>query len=113
MRQKNTKILKWVADQGAEVCGLDISYPVVKDTQTLFRQSSLECSIIVSDLRQVAYGDEFFDDIYSMGTIEHFKGYRQALEEIYRVLKKGGKAIIGVPNKWNPFLRPVMGTFLY
>ncbi|MGD9344376.1 MAG: class I SAM-dependent methyltransferase [Candidatus Aminicenantes bacterium] len=110
---KNTRILKWAADQGAEVYGLDISFPVVKDTQALFRGSSSKCGIIVSDLRQIAYRDESFDYIYSMGTIEHFKEYRQALEEIYRVLKKGGRAIIGVPNRWDPFLRPVMVTFLY
>lgn len=28
------------------------------------------------------------------------------------MLKKGSKAIIGVPNKWDPFLRPGMVTFL-
>lgn len=109
---KNTKILKWAAEQGAEVYGLDISYSIVKDTQALFERSSLNCGIIVADLRQISYGDESFDYIYSMGTVEHFKEYRQALDEIYRVLINGGRAIIGVPNKWNPFLRPVMGTFL-
>ena len=109
---KNTRILKWAANRGAEAYGLDISYPVVKDARDLFRRSSLKCGIIVSDLRQIAFDDESFDYIYSMGTIEHFKEYRQALGEIYRVLKKGGRAIIGVPNKWDPFLRPVMVTFL-
>jgi SAM-dependent methyltransferase len=110
---KNTRILKWAAEQGAEVFGIDISYPIAKDTQSLFRGSLLECGIVVSDLRQIAYEDESFDYIYSMGTIEHFKEYRQALEEIYRVLKRGGRAIVGVPNKWDPFLRPLMVTFLY
>jgi SAM-dependent methyltransferase len=110
---KNTRILKWAADQGAEVYGLDISFPIVKSAQELFRRSSEKCRIMVSDLRQIAYGDESFDYIYSMGTIEHFKEYRQALGEIYRVLKKGGRAIIGVPNKWDPFLRPVLVAFLY
>jgi hypothetical protein len=76
---KNTRILKWAADQGAEVFGLDIAYSVVKATQDLFRRSSLKCGIIVSDLRQIAFNDESFDYIYSMGTIEHFKEYRQAL----------------------------------
>jgi SAM-dependent methyltransferase len=109
---KNTQILLWAAGQGAEVYGLDISYPIVRDARNLFARSSLDCGVIVSDLRQISYRDESFDYIYSMGTIEHFKEYRQALEEIFRVLKKGGRAIIGVPNKWDPFLRPVMVTLL-
>jgi SAM-dependent methyltransferase len=109
---KNTRILKWAAELGAEVYGLDISYSIVKDARDLFERSSLDCGIIVSDLRQISYSDESFDYIYSMGTVEHFKEYRQTLEEIYRVLKKGGRAIIGVPNKWAPFLRPAMVTLL-
>jgi SAM-dependent methyltransferase len=110
---KNTRILLWAVGQGAEAYGLDISFPVVKDTKDLFRGSMSQGNIIVSDLRQIAFSDESFDFIYSMGTVEHFKEYRLALEEIYRVLKKGGRAIIGVPNKWDPFLRPAMVTFLY
>lgn len=109
---KNTRILKWAADQGAEVYGLDISFPVVKEALNLFQRSRLAHGIIVSDLREVAFADESFDCIYSMGTIEHFREYTQALQEMYRVLKRGGIAIVGVPNKWDPFLRPVMVTFL-
>ena len=43
-----------------------------------------------------------------MGTIEHFDDSDVAVREIYRVLKPGGTAIIGVPNKLDPFLRPLM-----
>jgi SAM-dependent methyltransferase len=47
-----------------------------------------------------------------MGTVEHFPEYRLVLEECCRVLKPGGKAIIGVPNKFDPFLRPLLVWFL-
>jgi SAM-dependent methyltransferase len=43
-----------------------------------------------------------------MGTIEHIDEYREALKEIHRVLRPGGTAIIGVPNFWDPFLRPLI-----
>ena len=42
--------------------------------------------------------DASFDAIYSMGTIEHFAETESALFEMARVLKPGGRAIIGVPN---------------
>jgi SAM-dependent methyltransferase len=110
---KNTQILKWASDQGAKVFGLDISYPMVQEARKIFPQSGGASGMIVSDLRAIAFAAESFDYIYSMGTIEHFREYKQALDECFRVLKKGGIAIIGVPNKWDPFLRPAMVSFLY
>ncbi len=53
-----------------------------------------------------------FDLVYSMGTIEHFPEYRVALEEILRVMKPGGRAVIGVPNLFDPFLRPLLVALL-
>jgi SAM-dependent methyltransferase len=48
-----------------------------------------------------------------MGTIEHFEETEIAMGEIFRVLRPGGRAIIGVPNRWDPFLRPLLVTVLY
>jgi SAM-dependent methyltransferase len=53
-----------------------------------------------------------FDAIYSMGTIEHFAETQDAIGEMARVLKPGGRAIIGVPNRHDPFLRPAFATLL-
>jgi ubiquinone/menaquinone biosynthesis C-methylase UbiE len=47
-----------------------------------------------------------------MGTVEHSPDYHVALEECFRVLKSGGRAIIGVPNKLDPFLRPACVSIL-
>jgi SAM-dependent methyltransferase len=51
---------------------------------------------------------ESIDLVYSMGTIEHFEDTETAVAEIYRILKPGGRGIIGVPNKLDPFLRPLL-----
>lgn len=110
---KNTQILKWASEQGAKVFGLDISFPMVEEARRIFSCSEGASGLVVSDLRQVAFARDSFDYIYSMGTIEHFREYRVALKECYRVLKRGGIAIIGVPNRWDPFLRPSMVSFLY
>ena len=58
------------------------------------------------------YRDDSFDAIYSMGTIEHFDETDAAVREMWRVLKPGGRAIVGVPNRLDPFLRPLMVTAL-
>ena len=109
---KNTRILNWVARQGAEVFGLDISSQILAEARRSFDISKGKLACIVSDLRGIGFKDESFDLIYSMGTVEHFPEYRQAIRECFRVLRKGGKAIFGVPNKCDPFLRPLLVTLL-
>jgi SAM-dependent methyltransferase len=101
----NTGILFWAYDQGYEVHGLDISPYIVRRANENF--AGKEHTFIESDIRDIKFPDNTFDYIYTMGTIEHIPDYRKAIKEIYRVLKPGGKAIIGVPNANDPFLRPL------
>ena len=66
----------------------------------------------VGDVRDLPFLDATFDAIYSMGTIEHFAETERAVGEMARVLKPGGRAIVGVPNRHDPFLRPLLATAL-
>ena len=107
---KNTRILAWASRRGARAYGVDISEPTVVQARTAFHGNALRCA--VSDVRELPFRDASFDAIYSMGTIEHFHETERAVEEMARVLKPGGRAIVGVPNRHDPFLRPVLATAL-
>ncbi|MEO5898362.1 MAG: class I SAM-dependent methyltransferase [Vicinamibacterales bacterium] len=107
---KNTRILAWAAAQGACTYGIDISEPTVLKARGAFAASALYCG--VADVRALPFRDGSFDAIYSMGTIEHFDETQGAIAEMTRVLKDGGRAIIGVPNRHDPFLRPVLASAL-
>jgi len=103
---KNTEILRWAAEQGARPVGVDIAFDIVQQAGDVLRAH--RPGLVVSDVRSLPFSDETFDLIYSMGTIEHFLDYEVAIREIFRVLKRDGTAIIGVPNKLDPFLRPLL-----
>jgi len=107
---KNTRILAWASEQGGHAYGIDISAPTVIQARTAFTNDPLRCA--VSDVRTIPFRDASFDAIYSMGTIEHFDETEQAVAEMARVLKPGGRAIIGVPNRHDPFLRPLLAAGL-
>ena len=107
---KNTRILAWASRRGARAYGVDISEPTVVQAHAAFDGHQLRSA--VSDVRALPFRDASFDAIYSMGTIEHFDETEHAVEEMARVLKPGGRAIVGVPNRRDPFLRPLLATVL-
>ncbi len=103
---KNTEILRWAAEQGARPFGVDIALDTVRLARGVLAGHQGGC--IAADVRALPFGSSTFDAIYSMGTIEHSPEYETAARELARVLKPGGIAIIGVPNKLDPFLRPLL-----
>jgi SAM-dependent methyltransferase len=103
---KNTEILRWVAEQGAWPVGVDVSLDVVREARQVLHAH--RPGFVGGDVRALPFRDGAVDLVYSMGTIEHFPEYATAVREIFRVLKPGGMVILGVPNKLDPFLRPLM-----
>ena len=110
---RNTRILCWAASQGAHAFGIDISPAIVASARGQFRDLGLRLHGAQSDVRRLPFRSGSFDAVYSMGTVEHFDETQQALEEIFRVLRPGGRAIIGVPNRCDPFLRPLLVAAMY
>jgi ubiquinone/menaquinone biosynthesis C-methylase UbiE len=104
----NTKILSWAAKEGMDIYGLDISEYLVEKSKENFKKEGLPATFIQSDIRNISFPDNYFDYLYTMGTIEHVPDYEKAVREIYRVLKPKGKAIVGVPYLYDPFLRPLI-----
>lgn len=108
---RNTRIMQWAASQGAEVFGIDISEPTLRQANEGFAPGALKAAR--ADVRRLPFADASFDVIYSMGTIEHFDESADAVADMARVLKPGGRLILGVPNRFDPFLRPVLVWILW
>lgn len=108
----NTRILHWMAEQGAEVHGLDLSRNVTFAARRNRRWTPAPLRLLSADIRELPFAAGSFDLVYTMGTIEHIAEYRQTLAEIRRVLVPGGRAIVGVPHRWNVFLRPLLVELL-
>ena len=51
-----------------------------------------------SNLINAKYPKEFFDIITINHVLEHLDDPNKNIKEVYRILKKGGKFIIGIPN---------------
>lgn len=105
---RNTRILSWASEHGARPFGVDISEPTMRQAHAAFDAGPRRLQGAIADVRDLPFRDGSFDAVYSMGTVEHFEETERAIAEIARVLAPGGCAIVGVPNRYDPFLRPAL-----
>jgi SAM-dependent methyltransferase len=110
----HTEILKYIHKNYGKVFGIDISPHVVKKANERLKKNKISVKTIVGDVRKMPFRNNTFDFIYTMGTIEHLPKPINAMKEISRVLKKGGRAVIGVPNRWEWFGKSIaLDVFAY
>jgi ubiquinone/menaquinone biosynthesis C-methylase UbiE len=78
------------------VHGIDISPAMVAKAQANVHEEGLSGVIEVKegDACTIPYPDALFDIVVSTGSIHHWKEPVRALNEIYRVLKDGGYALV-------------------
>ena len=109
---QNTEVLFRASQQGAECYGIEIAETTARKAWNRSRALAVPIRIAVGEISVLPFPDNAFDYLYTMGTIEHLPKPEDAFAEIARVLKPGGVAIVGVPNKRDPFLFPVASGFL-
>ena len=54
---------------------------------------------VQGDGEYLPFADESLDIVYSFGVLHHFPNTQHAVSEIFRVLKPGGKCMVGIYNK--------------
>ncbi|MEM5835084.1 MAG: methyltransferase domain-containing protein [Candidatus Aenigmatarchaeota archaeon] len=59
------------------------------------RKEVIKCDV---DKEKLPFPDEYFDIVYSKNLLEHLRNPGFAIEEMFRVLKKGGKIILITDN---------------
>lgn len=87
-------MMKVFASSGGHVFGVDISFKMLEFARE-------KGDVASGDIRSLPYKDSSFDYVVSLGVIEHFPESEKALKECVRVLKKGGRLFINVPNRYS------------
>jgi len=63
-------------------------------SQQRVRNSEL---IVQGDAQHLQFDDDSFDEVVCLEVLEHLPDYRKALNEIVRVLRRGGKLHVSIP----------------
>lgn len=103
----NGFLLRAASIRGLETFGIDISQEAVKIAENVSPDSS---SILVGSGEELVFGDNEFDYVTCLGSLEHFLDMSKTLREMKRVAKENAMFCISVPNS-NYLFGRISGRF--
>src|SRR5262245_57560621 len=92
---------------GATYTGVDLTETALEATRNHFEVLGLTGSFQTGNAEQLSFPNETFDWVYSHGVLHHTPNPQRAIDEVWRVLKPNGRAIIMLYHKhsFNYYLR--------
>ena len=85
-----------LARLGARVTGVDISELMLAIARQKALREKLDVKFYKADVHDLPFDDETFDAVVSLSALEFVSDLSEALKEAYRVLKHGGRLVIGI-----------------
>jgi SAM-dependent methyltransferase/uncharacterized protein YbaR (Trm112 family) len=88
------------AASGYRPVGIDPSLKAIRAAIRVARQMGVEATYVVGDGRFLPFRDGFFDQVFSYSVLQHLSklNARNSLEQMRRVLRPGGGALVQMPN---------------
>jgi ubiquinone/menaquinone biosynthesis C-methylase UbiE len=92
---------------GANYTGVDLTNAALEATQRHFTVLGLTGKFQCENAEGLTFPDESFDWVYSHGVLHHTPDTQKAIDEVWRVLRANGRAIVMLYNKnsFNYFVR--------
>ncbi len=88
-----------MASLGGLVTATDLTKAAVKLTNTRFKMMGVRGRAIQADAENLPFKNESMDIVYSFGVLHHTPKTQAAIDEVRRVLKENGRAVIGLYHR--------------
>jgi ubiquinone/menaquinone biosynthesis C-methylase UbiE len=82
-----------------EVTGIDVSGEMIGIAREKTLKSKPDIDFLCMDVHKTGFDDGYFDGAFSMAAFEFIERPLLAFNEIFRVVKKSGRILIGTINK--------------
>lgn len=82
---------------------LDSEFEAIEYSKQLYEYHNLKAKFYNESFLKMSFENEYFDFIHGNTVLEHVESTNDAIKELVRVLKKGGKILITVPNSYRRF----------
>ena len=96
-----------VLSAGADVTGLDLSFPMLKSAVRKLPEISF--AGVVADMTALPFADQSFDKTFSMTAIEFVNDIQKAIDELNRVTRKKGIVVLTTLNSLSPWAERRIG----
>ncbi len=95
---------------GARVTGVDLADSAIALARKNFDYQQLRADLCVADGERLPFPADTFDYVYAHGVVQYTAGDRRMVDEVRRVLRPGGTALVQVYNRisWLNALSKVM-----
>ncbi len=90
-----------LAQAGARVTGIDASADMIATARRRATAAGVEVDLVEGNAGDLPFPDEHFDCVVSVATLCFVDDPRPTIREMVRVLKPGGRLILGELGRWN------------
>lgn len=100
-----TDFVNWVR-AGANSTGVDLTEAGIALCRERLALEGLSATLQVADAERLPFADASFEIVYSYGVLHHSPNTQRAVDEVHRVLERGGTALIMIYHwpSWTGFL---------
>jgi ubiquinone/menaquinone biosynthesis C-methylase UbiE len=89
-----------ILERGARVAGLDLSLPMLRRA---WSKGHARLELLRGDMRRLPFPSGVFDRAVSITALEFIADARQAVDELFRVTRRGGTIVIATLNRLSPW----------
>ncbi|HWN08373.1 MAG TPA: methyltransferase domain-containing protein [Pyrinomonadaceae bacterium] len=82
------------AEAGADYTGVDLTEAAVELARKRFELFGVAGKFRTADAENLDFEDDSFDLVYSHGVLHHTPDTQKAIDEVHRVLRPGGRAMV-------------------
>lgn len=99
---------------GAQVTGIDLAPRAIALADSYLHQQQLHARVMAMNGEALSFPDESFDLVYAHGVVQYTENSRQLIQEIWRVLRPQGTAILMVYHRrsWLMWMTRLTGVRL-
>ena len=92
-----------IIERGVNVVGIDLSGPMLHHARDTLPAANF--SPLAADIRVLPFTDGQFDRVVSITALEFVAEGQQAMDELFRVTRPGGRVVVATLNRLSPWAR--------